>query len=238
MHKKIGLLLGTIFLGVGILLAVVGAIVYMAVNHNRRQILADGVPVTATIVDITRRYIDDDARRTAYISYEVDGVAVTVPLRFWNSGMRVGQPVDIIVSRQNPRQFITTGVMHLIAVFILLGLAVIFGSIGAGFLLYELHKKRKFQWLLEYGTPVWANVLGIDENWNIQVNGRPAMVIVASYGNMQFTSRAVDNNDLVNLGEHVKILLDPGNYNRYMFDLQNECFREPLEPPKPLNNPQ
>ena len=128
------------------------------------------------------------------------------------------------------------GILHLIPALVLGILAVVFGSVGTGFLLYELYKRRKFGWLLQYGTPVWANVLGIDENWNIQVNGRPAQVIVASYGNMRFTSRAVDNNDLANLGEHVKILLDPGNYNRYMFDLQNECFREPLEPPQPLAN--
>ena len=168
MHKKVGLILGIVFLSVGIFLGIVGLIVHVAVNNS-------------------------------------------------------------------PHRFVTTGILHLLPLMILSGLMVIFIGLGAGFLIYEKYKKRKFEWLLHYGTPVWANVLGTDENWSIQINGRPAMVLVAMYGNMRFVSGPLDNNDLANIGEHVKVLLDPGNYNKYMFDFKNECYREPLEPPVPLN---
>jgi len=235
MHKKVIYILGCVFLGVGILLGIIGGIVDFAVNSNRRRIMADYIPVTATISEITRnRDWDGNARNSVYIEYEIDGVIMVAPLRFWSSNMFVGQPINIFVSRQNPHDFATTGMFHRIPLLVLLGLMVIFGGIGSGFLIYEKHKKRKFQWLLHYGTPVWANVLGTDENWNIQVNGRPATVLVAMYGNMRFVSGPLDNNDLANIGEHVKVLLDPSNYNKYMFDFKNECYREPLESPAPL----
>jgi len=236
MHKKVGFILGIVFLSVGIFLGIVGLIVHVAVNSNRRYVMADYIPVTAEIVDIVRRYnLDGDSRHSVYIEYEVDGIVMTAPLHLTSSGMFVGQPVDILVSRQSPHRFVTTGLLHLLPLMILSGLMIVFSGLGGGFLIYEKYKRRKFEWLLHYGTPVWANVLGTDENWNIQVNGRPATVLIAVYGNMRFVSSALDNNDLAHIGEHVKILLDPGNYNKYMFDFKNECYREPLEPPKPLS---
>jgi len=235
MHKKVIYILGCVFLGVGILLGIIGGIVDFAVNSNRRRIMADYIPVTATISEITRRHDwDGNARNSVYIEYEVDGMVIVASLRFWSSNMFVGQPINIFVSRQNPRDFVNAGMIHRIPLLILLGLMVVFCGIGSGFLIYEKRKKRKFEWLLHYGTPVWANVLGTDENWSIQINGRPAMVLVATYGNMRFVSGPLDNNDLANIGEHVKVLLDPGNYNKYMFDFNNECSRQPLEPPAPL----
>jgi len=137
-----------------------------------------------------------------------------------------------IASRHD--QLANTEVTDWIPVIVLLPLALTFGSLGAIFLLYHAHKKRRHRWLLDFGTPVWANVLGFEDNWNIQVNGRPATVLVASYGNMQFVSGPLDNNDRMHIGEHVKVLLHPDNNNKYTFDFMNESNLIPFEPPQPL----
>ena len=237
MHKKVLSILGTIFLSIGVLLGVIAIILYATIGHNHRRIARDSVRVTATIaqIDWGRGINVDGQMANVLINYEVDGVQVRMaPLRWTNSGMHVGQPVDILVSRQNPHVFVNTWGMYLIPVVVLSGLAVIFGGIGMGFLVYQRRKRRQFEWLLEYGTPVWANVLGIDENWSIQINGRPAMVLVAAYDNMRFVSGPLDNNDLMNIGEHIKILLDHEDANKYAFDFNNESRRMPDRPPAPL----
>ena len=236
MHKKVLHILGVVFLSVGILLGVIGVGIYVGVGGHRRRVIADSDPVTATIVDISTRIHGSGAgtrNDTAIIEYHVDGRAIQSRLNHWHSGMRVGQSVQIYVNRQDPYSFVLARGLYWIPVLVLGILAVVFGSIGAGFLLAQRHKRRRAQWLFEYGTPVWAVVQGTEANWRIQINGRPATVLVATYKNMRFVSSALDNNDLVNIGTHVKVLLHPHDNNKYAFDFNGESYLEPTEPPTP-----
>jgi len=233
MHKKAFKIVGVVFFSVGLFLGLIAIILYATLGQSHRRIANDSDLVTAIIVEIdVRRGADGDIRRV-YVEYEAGGMIITAPLRWSSTSMFVGQPVDILVSRQNPHEFVSKFAFYLIPVWILLGLGVIFGGIGAGFLVYQRRKRRKFLWLLEYGTPIWANVLGTDDNWNIQVNGQPATVLIAAYGKMQFVSGPLDNNDLMNIGEHVKVLLHPEDANIYVFDFKNESYRMPDKPPAP-----
>ena len=222
------MILGTIFLGVGIFLFLIGLVVDFGVNANRRRIMQDAIPVTAVIIEIEPRL--DSGR--AIIEYEVNGIVVRAPLSYWSSAMFVGQHRNIYVERQNPHNFVSTGILHRLPLIILGSLGFIFATIGAVFLLVERNRRRKFEWLLHYGTPVWAEVLGTDSNWSIVINGRPATVLVAEYNNMRFVSHAIDNNDLQHIGDHVKVLYDPNNANKYVFDFKNESFLQPMEQPK------
>ena len=235
MHKKVFLILGIVFLGVGLLLGTIGATIWGIGGTNRRRIMADAIPVAATIVEITpQRAIDGDMNRRVYIDYEADGTMMRGRLRWWNTNMYVGQRVNIYVSRQNPHDFVSAGILHMLPVFILGGIGAIFGILGAIFLFVHKLKRRRHRWLLDFGMPVWANVLGTQDNWNIQINGRPATSLVAAYKNMEFVSGPIDNNELASIGEHVKVLMDADNYNRYTFDFRNESYLEPLEPPAAL----
>ena len=237
MHKKIWLILGSVFLGVGLILAAVALTIYGFTATRRNRVLNDSIPITAVIVDITSGAGGDgEMHRRAYIEYEIGQELFVVPLRWWTSGMFVGQPVEIHVNRQDPRQFVTDGMLQWLPVLIILPLGGLFGIIGAAFLLVHVKKRSRQRWLLDFGTPVWANVLGLEENWHIRINGRPATVLIATYNNMRFVSGPVDNNDLVNIGDHVKVLLHPENNNRYAFDFMNESHLIPLEQPKPLQN--
>jgi len=115
--------------------------------------------------------------------------------------------------------------------FVFPGIGLIFGIIGTIFLLIAFHKHKRRRWLLENGEPVWAHVQGTDVNHNIQINGRPVAVLVATYKQMRFVSDPISNRKLVNVGEHVKVLLHPDNYDRYTFDFNNESHLHPSEPP-------
>ena len=230
MHKHIFRLLGIIFLCIGLFIASIGVIVFAFIGTRSNRIRTDRDPVTAVIVDITRHHTGSgNINNRVYIEYEVSGITITAPLRWWSSSMFVGQPVQIFVSQDNPRDFVSdspVGTWVALPIFLP---GFIFIVLGASFLMYESRRKKRRQWLLEYGTPVWADVQGTEDNWSVHINGRPATVLVATRGHKRFVSGPLNNNDLSHVGERVKIMLDPDNYDRYEFDIYNESSRQPDE---------
>ena len=111
------------------------------------------------------------------------------------------------------------------------GTGMVFLILGVIFLLVAARKRKFRNWLLENGKPVWAHVQGTEANWNIQINARPATVLVATYKNMRFVSGPISNRDLAHVGEYVKVLLHPDNYDRYVFDFADESPLRPSEQP-------
>jgi len=118
---------------------------------------------------------------------------------------------------------------HLVLIFP--GIGMIFLVLGVVFLLVAMRKRRLRNWLFENGKAVWAHVQGTEANWSIQVNGRPATVLVATHGSMRFVSEPVNNRKLANVGEHIKILIHPDNPDRYAFDFFDESPLRPAEQP-------
>lgn len=119
--------------------------------------------------------------------------------------------------------------------------ATVFGIVGGTFVLTGLgmliayaRMENRHKWLLENGTPVWAEVVGVEDNMSIMINGRPAKMLVATYKNARFTCSRVDNNILMNLGSHVKVLLHPDDANKYTIDLKDESRLQPFEPPQTI----
>jgi len=117
--------------------------------HNaavRDRVLADPLDVTAVIVDIVVTYqqqpgahdldfYDDHNRRytrRVYVEYEVGGQSFREHLGWWSNSFRIGQPVDIIVNRANPREFINANEgPEWLGIVIMLIFVVIFGG-GSG----------------------------------------------------------------------------------------------------------
>ena len=228
MHKNVFKILGIVFTCVGVMLMLAGLLTFATTHNRRSRILSDAIPVTAEIVEVGRRLdADGNPRYTTYITYTVDGRTITAPLRYNTSGMFVGQRIDIMVNRQNPHEFTTDSILEWLAPIILFPIALPFTILGISFLIVHVRKDKMHKWLLEYGTPIWAEVIGTDANWNIRVNNRPATVLRATYNNMEFVSGPVDNNDLAHVQDKVKILLHPDNFNKYAFDLHNESWRTP-----------
>jgi hypothetical protein len=121
---------------------------------------------------------------------------------------------------------------HLVLIFP--GIGMIFLILGVVFLLAAKRKRKLRQWLLENGTPVWAKVQGTEANWSVQINARPATVLVATHKNMRFISDPVSNRELAHVGEHVKVLIHPDNFDKYVFDFANESPLRPSEPPEKI----
>jgi len=222
MHNKIILILGMVFFSLGLIAGLIGA----GFAFSRWHFSQNSFPVTATITEMHRGF---EGSHRVYIQYDANGQAINTHLNWSSSNMRVRGTIELLVSNQDPYRVRSAGIVGWLGVIIPLSLALPFGGIGTGFLIYTMRKHRLHQWLLYYGTPVWADVQGTEANWSIQVNGRPATVLVATYKNMRFTSRAINNSELIHVGDRVKVLIHPDNANKYTFDFMNECQREPLD---------
>ena len=238
MHKKVTSIIGKIFLCVGVLLIAIGG----GIGVHRSNTIANSTLVTARIIDISvgpgtnnmslNHFEDGDLpqrqqHHRVAIEYEAHGITIQSFINWYSSNMRVGQSIDILVDNQDPYRVFSAGIIGWIPVIILAGLGILFGGLGAVFLIWEKRKRNLHEWLLRYGTPIWADVQGTEPNWSIQVNGRPATVLVATHNNMRFVSDPLNNNDLMALGEQVKVFIDPSNADKYTFDLKEESHRLP-----------
>ena len=226
MHKNLKLLVGAIFFSVGLIFGIISLVfvgdVVIALSGTE--------DVTATIVEITHW----GDRPSVFVEYEVGGVTVRNALDWYRRDMQVGQSVRLTVSSRDPSRFIDSGDEWFI--FLIFGIiSIVFMVLGAGFLLSDMRSRAMGRWLLQHGTPVWAYVHGVGANDSLMVNGRPATVIYATYRNMQFISGPLNNSDLINLGEYVKVLFHPNNPDRYTFDLHNKSHLTPLEAPAPYD---
>ncbi|MCL2842716.1 MAG: DUF3592 domain-containing protein [Oscillospiraceae bacterium] len=227
MHKKVFKILGTVFFSVGILVMIAG--VFLGIRHW--NIVQNSDSVTATITSIrTERVRDIDRvqqedgvlgpeyRGVVYVEYEVGNRTINARLNWFSTNMRVGGNVNLLVSRDDPYAIAADGIVGWLPGIIPMFTGVIFFSIGAIFLLYIRRKAKLRNWLLQHGTPVWADVVGTEENWKVVVNGRPATVLVATYNNMRFTSGSLSNKELQHVGERVKILIHPDDPDKYVFE--------------------
>ena len=231
MHKKVRLLVGIIFFCSGIVLGIFSAL--RGINHMR--VIADYDSVTGTIVDIDISYstsIDMEtpqSRRVyVYVEYQAGGRVITGRLSGSNRRMQVGQQIPLLVSRKDPNNFVRSGIAGRLDVIAPLVATAGVGGIGTIFLISEIHKRLWHQWLLKYGTPVWATVSGTEANMKIKVNGRPATVLVATYKGERFVSEPINNDEYMSLGERVKVLMHPAKASRYTFDFKNASHRTPI----------
>ena len=113
------------------------------------------------------------------------------------------------------------GANHVASVFLLIpGITgLVFGGLGIAFSVKRKNRISLNNWLLSYGKPVWAKVLGVEFCESIVVNNTPARRVIAEYNYMQFESAPVTNNELSTLGETVKVYLHPDDHEIYYVDL-------------------
>ena len=225
MHKKTLKILPTIFglIGLALVVAALVASFVAYTNPARRH----GVPTTAVITGFSRAR---DVTRT-YIQYTFEGQVFDAHLGYFSTGMRIGDQRQILVNPNDPTHLVSAGVIGYLAPIILGAVGLPFLGVGLGFLLSFKKEARKRDYLFSAGVAIMADVVGVEKDWRVTINGRPGKMLVATYGNQEFRSGLVDNNDLANLGDKVKILLDPQDHASYVFDFHNESIALPTDWP-------
>ena len=134
--SKVQRIIAVVFLVVG--LAALGIGAYLALVP---AIPAEFLGTTqATITDIESYYANtttsrrSNLRHSVLVSYEVDGQAYERELGYYQTGMQVGQQLDIQYDTRDPNLISSSG-GRLVGMIILLVLGVVFAVLGVIFLI-------------------------------------------------------------------------------------------------------
>ena len=91
---KTAKVIGALFIAVGLLLAILGAIKYAAALMEKE----DRTYSTATIVKIEQQETGDPEfpyKHTTYVALDVNGERITAPLNTYNSSFKTGKKVEV-----------------------------------------------------------------------------------------------------------------------------------------------
>jgi len=158
-----------VFTIVGIVLMIVGVIVFIAIRGTGDK-SASG---KAIITQINYSSI--------YIEYNVHGKRYAHSLDYYNSGMYVGEEIDIRYNPNNPEQVSVKGEEYF--ALIPAGIGIIFLTIGSVILIVKYKKKKSNEALVESGQRIDAEIDDVSVNYNIRMNGRCPYYITCRWEN-------------------------------------------------------
>ena len=224
--RKIRNIFVTAFLGIGLLLIVVGVITE-SIQSKR---IEESQPVDAVITRIEYGRGKDDSTRVQ-VGFVYEGDYQRVWLNFYSSNMRQGDPITVYYNPLTPdrvyvdNHFLIILFLALGGVFVLIGLVWLIVGASKG------HSKK----LLQTGEPLYAEVMGVRLDTNYRVNGRNPFRIDARYRDPEsgqevlFQSEALWFDPGPYLFEpSVRVYCKPGNYRRYYMDVSRitDAYRE------------
>lgn len=112
----------------------------------------------AVITDVTKTYSGHGSNKKSHyevtVEYDYNGKHYERELGYYTAGMGEGETVTILCNPDHPREIISS---PLIPGAILSVFALIFGGIGAGFLMHEIKMKRVVQRLMDNEQYVCAD---------------------------------------------------------------------------------
>ncbi len=163
-------IIGVIFFLFGVVFLIVPIVSVVGWEDFKK----DAVPVSATISDIRThtsrsRSSSSGKRRTyhdVYVEYEYEGESYYEELDHYTSGMREGDVLDILIDPDDPSKnrsepYLFSGIMAIVG--------LIFGGIGAGFLVHEFRRGIIVNRLIAEDKFIYAQY-SHEEKANVTVN--------------------------------------------------------------------
>jgi len=220
-----------IFIGIGLLFAVSGVLIFTALQAKNQRYLDSGIKTNAVISDIILRGSTNRVMTTSstkiphdvYVTFNTyDGVEVTAILDTFTPDMHRGNTVEIYYDPMNPDK-VTMNLGNNNFIFLL-----VFGFVGFGIFMIgfsSLNKIFKFDKLknklINSGYYIMADITEVIENQNFALNNMHPYNI---------HSKHTENDKDYNFKSHniwfkpsdntkkVKIYLDKNDYNVYYVD--------------------
>ena len=155
--SKVFIALGSSFVGVAVLLMLIGGVVGglpLLPNPDRET-------TTATITDPA----------STTITYEVDGETYEVSLSESFTGDKVGDQIEVSYQKDQPTNVRTTR-SSVLVLSLLCGIGAVFGAIGLPFLLVGAIRHRRAKKALAVGEEFSAEIVGVAQDFSVQINGR------------------------------------------------------------------
>ena len=178
-HDKALKILETVFGLIGVIMLVVGIIVFASGITKKNT-----YKTTDAVISKIDSYSDSDGDRhyTAYVTYRVPGTSKLneTKLDYYSSSMDVGDTIEVRYNPDNPNEIVVLD-GYWIAAGILTLMGVVFGGSAAVMFIIELRKNIKMKNLLASGQYIMAKIDSINLNINYSVNGRHPYNIICKY---------------------------------------------------------
>lgn len=209
-----------VFLAVGSLFLLVSSIflgVSCAMFVNTSYFQKNGIMTEAVIEDIRGEDV--------WIRYSTDDGNFSGPLGYYDSSMRAGDSVPIYYDYGNPGRIHAAGSDALSVIFLAVGLLLFICS-GA-MVWHEYAKQRRMYWFLEHGTPIQADITGVEIDRRISSNYQHPFMLVCQRrmpdgSTKLFYSGHIWYDPTSSLTSNsVTVFLDPNNDSKYYVDLSS-----------------
>lgn len=176
-NKKKGFL-KWMFVGLFGFVGTVFIIAAVIIHWQDEKFYKTAQPVTAVITDFqrTRTRPGKPMNTVTVIEYTINEKKISNTLGYYSSPMRHGDSITVYYNPQNPLEIKSKsgGVMFFI---LFLAMGIVFVAISLGFYSYMRCSKRKMQWLKQHGECLQAEIIDIDTNGSISVNGSHPLIV-------------------------------------------------------------
>lgn len=157
---------GGVFLALGIISIIIGAAIAAGWSEFKKDAVSVSAEITYIDTYTKRSYKKTKTYHDVYVEYEYDGVIYSGKLDYYSSGMREGDDLDIFIDPDNPSKnrsesCLVSGLMALSG--------LVFGGIGAGFLLHEFNRSVYIKKLIVGDKFIYAEYSG-EERANVTIN--------------------------------------------------------------------
>ena len=217
-----------LIIGVAMMGAGVGVSIYFGVDNSNY------VKVSATITDIDA-YTDSDGDRhyEVTVNYVYNGEQYTdIPTNFWETGMYVGEVIDIYCHKDNPT-LMRHGSIMIILPCILFGMGLLFTLFSAFPIHKNIKKNRIAKNVLKNGEVVHCRIKAVVPDMSYRVNGRIVnnMIECEPFDNnvvVTYTSEPFNQKYPVEIGSTIDVYRNREDASQYYVDLNS------IQPPDPL----
>ena len=220
-------LLGRVFASVGLLLlGVAAALAVSSAGFDRTAERTEG-----TVVDF--RYSDGSAYPVVRYVSASDGRDYVFGENSgsWPPAYAVGERVPVAYDPEHPGDaHIDSWINLFLGPVICGGLGLVFGGIGAAFLIWMRRRARQARWLRTHGRERWVPVDHIAPDFSVRVNGRSPLVVAASWHDEHTGRVHTARSDHLwhhpgweQLDRGVRVLFDPADPDRNLVDLEGSA---------------
>ena len=209
-----------IFAGFGLIFLVTGVLVFITARANFEKLKESGIKTDGIVSDIL--YSEDDTR--VFITFRTnDGTEITTELNYYNSKMYIGKQIELYYDPLNPyRVARTQDNFHSIFLLLFGGIGLIFFIIGVAVFRKSYVLKKRRDRLISSGRAVMAEIIEINQNTGIELNGESPYRINAKYSEKDkdyfFNSHDIWFKPSCFPGKKVRVYVDRNDYSNYYVD--------------------
>lgn len=187
----------------------------------------DGVHASGHVTDMVRS--GDGKTQAPVVDFQLkNGETHTYTSGMYSSppAYKVGETVELWYNPADPDDVLLSGMDRWFLPLLFGIFFLVFGGVGYGGLIYQWLKKRDISWLMQNGQAVEADLMGVNLNTNVKMNGSSPFMIQCQWLDPATNQVYVFDSDNIWFdptefvgNKKMRVLIDPKNPGLYTVDL-------------------